>query len=362
MPAHVTLQPSGHQFELLAHETLLEGALRQGYGLPYGCRSGSCGTCKGQVISGEVDLGDYQAGALSEAEVREGKALFCLARPRGDVVVEARLIAGVRDIVVRKLPVRVESIERPNHDVAVLKLKLPATEKFHFLPGQYIDFLMPDGKRRSFSLAGTPGDGALLELHIRHYPGGNFSRYVFEELKPRTILRIEGPLGTFFLREDSDKPLIFMAGGTGFAPIKGIIEHAIAAGCLRPMVLYWGARSLADLYMAELAGRWQSENPLFSFVPVLSEPLPDDHWPGRTGLVHEAILADFADLSGFQVYACGAPLMVDAGKRSFIGLRGLPESEFFSDPFTVSLDATATATVTADATSTAAPVAAGPAA
>ena len=244
----------------------------------------------------------------------------------------------MRDIQVRKLPVRVEIIERVNHDVAVLRLKLPSSETFSYLPGQYIDFLMPDGKRRSFSLASTPADGALLELHIRHYPGGNFSRYVFEELKPRTILRIEGPLGTFFLREDSDKPVILMAGGTGFAPIKGIIEHALAQGTLRPMVLYWGVRSLRDLYMAQLAGSWQTAHPNFTFIPVLSEPAPEDHWTGRSGLVHEAILADFDDLSGYQVYACGAPVMVDAGKRTFTAQRGLPEAEFYSDPFTVAID------------------------
>ena len=162
MSAHVTIQPSGHTFELQDDETLLEGALRQGYGLPYGCRSGSCGTCKGQVVSGQVDLGSYQPSVLTEAEVAAGKALFCLAHAHGDVVIEARVISGVRDIAVRKLPVRVESIERINHDVAVLKLKLPASETFAFLPGQYIDFLMPDGKRRSFSLASVPGPGALL--------------------------------------------------------------------------------------------------------------------------------------------------------------------------------------------------------
>ena len=340
MPARVTLQPSGHSFDLEEYETLLAGALRQGYGLPYGCRSGSCGTCKGQVLAGEVDRGDFQSSALTEAEVAAGKALFCLARPLGDVTIEARMVSGVRDIQIRKIPVRVESIERPNHDVAILKLKLPATESFHFLPGQYIDFLLADGKRRSFSLAGQPGEG-LLELHIRHYPGGTFSRHVFEELKPRTILRIEGPLGTFILREDSDKPIIFMAGGTGFAPIKGIIQQALASGTLRQMVLYWGARTLADLYMGELAGRFQAEHPNFTFIPVLSEPRAEDHWPGRTGLVHEAILADFDDLSGYEVYACGAPVMVDAGKRAFTTTRGLPEEAFYSDPFTVSVDAAA---------------------
>lgn len=342
MAAHVTIQPSGHSFTLQEHETLLEGALREGYGLPYGCRTGACGTCKGQILSGTVDLGDFQPGALSQEDVAAGKALFCLARAQGDVVVEARMISGIKDVVVRKLPVRVEKIERVNHDVAVLSLKLPATEKFHFLPGQYIDFLTQDGKRRSFSLASTPGDGAPLELHIRHYPGGNFSRYVFEELKPKTILRIEGPLGTFFLREDSDKPVVFMAGGTGIAPIKGIIEHALAQHTLRPMVLYWGVRSLHDLYLAEQLGRLQASHANFSFIPVLSEPLPTDNWHGRSGLVHEAILHDFDDLSGYQVYACGAPVMVEAGKRSFTAQRKLPEAEFFSDPFTISVDATKT--------------------
>lgn len=339
MPCRVTIQPSGHVFELEDDESLLAGALRQGYGLPYGCRSGSCGTCKGRVLAGEVDLGDYQPQALSSEDIAAGKALFCVAHPRGDAVIEARMISGVRDIQVRRLPVRVESIERVNHDVAVLWLKLPANERFNFLPGQYIDFLMPDGKRRSFSLASVPADGAPLELHIRNYAGGTFSRYVFEDLKPRTILRIEGPLGTFFLREDSDKPILFMAGATGFAPIKGIIERALAQGTLRQMVLYWGARTRADLYMADLASSWQAAHRNFTFIPVLSEPAAEDHWQGRTGLVHEAILADFADLSGYEVYACGAPVMVDAGKRSFTGTRGLPEAAFYSDPFTVSVDA-----------------------
>lgn len=338
MPSRVTIQPSGHAFELDDHETLLEGALRQGYGLPYGCRSGSCGTCKGQVVSGQVDLGDYQAAALSEAEVAAGKALFCVARARGDVVIEAREVNGVRDIQVRRMPVRVEAIERINHDVAVLRLKIPANERFTFLPGQYIDFLMPDGKRRSFSLAGTPGDGRMLELHIRNYPGGSFSRYVWEELKPRTILRIEGPLGTFFLRAESDKPVIFMAGATGFAPIKGIIEQLLAQGSLRQMVLYWGVRAREDLYMADLAGGWQAAHRNFSFIPVLSHPVPADQWQGRTGLVHEAILADFDDLSGYEVYACGAPAMVAAGHQAFTSQRALPDEAFYSDPFTISVD------------------------
>jgi CDP-4-dehydro-6-deoxyglucose reductase len=338
MGFHVTIQPAGHTFELKDNETLLEGALREGYGLPYGCRSGACGTCKGHIVSGTVDLGEPQAQALTADERQKGLALFCLAHAQSDVVIEAKIISGVKDIVVKKMPVRVESIEHVTRDVVVLKLKYPASEKFNYLPGQYIDFLTKDGKRRSFSLASVPGDGEPLELHIRNYPGGTFSRYVFEELTPKTILRLEGPLGTFFLREDSDKPIIFMAGGTGFAPIKGIIQQAIQSGSTRPMVLYWGVRAEPDLYMLDILNKWQSECSHFNYIPVLSEPENKAEWRGRTGLVHEAILADFDDLSGYQVYACGAPVMVDGGQRAFTETRALPKEEFYSDPFTVAVD------------------------
>lgn len=338
MSVHVTIQPSGHQFQVEDGETILQAALREGYTLPFGCRSGACGSCKGKVLSGAVDHGDYQASALSTEEIAQGKTLFCCARPLGDVVIEAREVSGIKDIQVRKLPCRVESIERPNHDVIILKLKLPANEKFEFLAGQYIDFLLKDGKRRSFSLANAPHDRDFLELHIRHYPGGNFSDFVFNELKERAILRFEGPLGTFFLREDSDKPIILMAGATGFAPIKGIIESARHKGMIRPMVLYWGVRTKADLYYAALASSWQTTDGLFTFIPVLSEPRAEDQWAGRTGLVHQAILDDFQDLSGYQVYACGAPRMVESGFKAFTETRGLPEEEFYSDPFTPSVD------------------------
>ncbi len=338
MSIRVTIQPSGHQFEVEAGETILQAAVREGYGLPFGCRSGACGSCKGKILSGTVDYGDYQSEALTPEEIAQGKALFCCAKPREDLVIEVREVTGIRDIPIKKLPCRVESIARPNHDVIILKLKLPANETFEFLAGQYIDILLKEGKRRSFSLANAPQEKGFLELHIRHYPGGNFSSFVFGELKERAILRFEGPLGTFFLREDSDKPIIFMAGATGFAPIKGMIECARQRGCTRPMVLYWGVRSLHDLYHGALASSWQAGDGQFTFVPVLSDPQPEDQWEGRTGLVHQAILDDFADLSGYQVYACGAPRMVEAGFKAFTQTRGLPETEFFSDPFTPSVD------------------------
>ena len=220
----------------------------------------------------------------------------------------------------------------------VVKIKLPAAERLQYLAGQYIDFQLKDGKARSYSLANPPHDDALLELHIRHVPGGLFSDQVFSTLKERDILRLKGPLGSFFIREDSDKPMIFIAGGTGFAPIKGMLEHAFSEHTDRELILYWGVRSLKDLYMAELPQQWLAERPNFSFIPVLSNPEPVDQWQGRTGFVHDAVLDDFADLSGYQVYACGAPIMVDSAREAFTQTRDLPEAEFFADSFVYAAD------------------------
>ena len=222
----------------------------------------------------------------------------------------------------------------------MLHLRLPANERLQFLAGQYIDFLLKDGKSRSYSLANPPHDDALLELHIRHVKGGLFSDQVFSTLKARDILRLKGPLGSFFIREDSDLPMIFVAGGTGFAPIQGMLQHAFATHMDRQMVLYWGVRALKDLYLAERPQQWQREYPNFTFIPVLSNPEAADQWQGRTGYVHEAVMEDFADLSGYQVYACGAPIMVDSAHGAFTAKRGLNEDAFFADSFVYAADAT----------------------
>jgi CDP-4-dehydro-6-deoxyglucose reductase len=337
-PGHVVrLEPSGHTFTVAAGETVLEAAIRQGVGLPYGCRNGACGACKGILRSGELAYGDYQERALHPGEKAAGKALTCCTQPLTDIVFEVRELSGAKDLAIRTLPARVEKVERPAEDVAILNLKLPAGERLQFLAGQYIDILMKDGKRRSFSMANAPHDDAFLQLHVRKSPGGAFSKYVFEDMKERAIIRFEGPLGTFYLREDSDKPMIFVAGGTGFAPIKALIEHSLHHGMDRPTVLYWGVRSLKDLFMPELPLGWQKAHPDFTYIPVLSDPLPEDNWQGRTGFVHQAVLDDFADLSGYQVYACGAAGMTDVAKETFMA-RGLPEDEFYCDAFTPSVD------------------------
>jgi len=338
MSFQVTIKPSDHVFAVESSESVLEAALRQGFGLPYGCRNGACGTCKGKILEGKVDYGIYQESALSEAEKLAGAALFCQAKPQTDLVIEAREINAVKDIQIRKLPCRVQKMERPADDVMVLYLKLPANERLQFLAGQYIDILMKEGKRRSFSMANPPHDDECLQLHVRNIAGGAFTDYVFNKMKEREILRFEGPLGTFFLREDSDKPIIFVASGTGFAPIKGIIEHAFYKESRRGMTLYWGARKLSDLYMLQLPQQWQREHDNFKFIPVLSEALPEDRWQGRSGLVHQAVMDDFADLSNYQVYACGAPVMVEAARRDFAATRNLSMEEFYSDSFTFSND------------------------
>jgi len=337
----VTLQPGGLQFQVEEGEAVLAAALRQGFVLPYGCKNGACGSCKGKIVSGTVDYGVYQLKALTDDEKAQGKALFCQARPLSDLVLEAKTIGAAKDIQIKKLPCRVQKMERLADDVMVLHLKLPANEKLVFLAGQFIEFLLKDGGRRSFSIANPPHDAELIQLHVRHVAGGQFTDHVFNKMKERDILRCEGPMGTFFLRGESDKPLVFVASGTGFAPIKAIIEHMLYKGVERPMTLYWGGRRPKDLYMNELAAGWAAKHARFKYVPVISDALPEDNWSGRTGFVHRAAMQDFPDLSGHQVYACGVPIMVDSAKRDFIEQCRLPEDEFYADSFTTQADVAA---------------------
>ena len=334
----VTVQPSKHEFQVEPGETVLTAALRQGVMLPYGCKNGACGSCKGKILAGAVDYGHYHARVLTEAERAQGKALFCQAKPLGELVIECRTIGAAKDIAVRLLPCRVQKLEKVADDVMIVQLKLPANERLQFLAGQYIDFLLKGGERRSFSMANPPHADEFIELHIRHVAGGSFTDHVFGKMKERDILRLEGPLGSFFLRDESAKPIVFVASGTGFAPIKSILESAFKRGVTRPMVLYWGCRRPKDLYLNHLAQKWEQEHANFRYVPVISEGLPEDAWTGRTGFVHRAVLDDFPDLTGHQVYACGVPIMVDSARRDFTTLRGLPEDEFYADSFTTQAD------------------------
>jgi CDP-4-dehydro-6-deoxyglucose reductase len=339
----VTVKPSGKQFSVDTAELVLDAALRQGVVLPYGCKNGACGSCKARLLEGTVALGSHSAAALRPEDVIRGYTLLCCARPTADLVIEARVVAGTGDIPVRKMPCRVAAITEVAPDVRVIRLQLPASERLQYLAGQYIEFLLRDGTRRSYSMACAPHLAEQLELHVRHMPGGRFTDTVFgaaqPALKERDILRLEGPMGTFFLREDSGKPIVLLASGTGFAPIKAVIEHAIHKSITRPMTLYWGGRRPHDLYMSALCETWTRALPDFRYVPVVSDALPQDDWRGRTGFVHQAVMADLPDLSGHQVYACGAPVMVEAARRDFSARCALPLEEFHADAFTSAADA-----------------------
>ncbi|MEG0822030.1 MAG: CDP-6-deoxy-delta-3,4-glucoseen reductase [Burkholderiaceae bacterium] len=347
MSCQITVRASGHQFSADSTETVLEAALRQGVGLPYGCKNGACGACKGTVLEGEIEQGAHAAHALSAEEKAAGKALFCCAHAKTDLVIEARELSGVGDIPVRKMPARIAKIERLGEDVAIVSLQLPAAERLQYRAGQYLDFILRDNSRRSYSIATAPHADELLHFHIRHMAGGRFTDALFgvakegqPVVKERDLLRCEGPLGSFFLRDDNTRPIILLASGTGFAPIKAIAEHIFHQGINRetPVVLYWGGRRPRDLYLDTLARQWAAEQPNFQYVPVVSDAQLDDAWSGRTGLVHRAVMADFPDLSAHQVYACGVPVMVEAAQRDFTALCGLPEDRFFADAFTSQAD------------------------
>jgi len=328
MTFNAVIRPSNHSFEIKTGETILEAALEQGYILPYSCRNGACGMCKGKVLEGAVDYGNHQDYALSDAEKAAGQALFCCAKPKTDIVIESHEVTSSADIQIKILPCRVQKMEKVADDVMVLQLKLPANERLQFFAGQYIDILQKNDKPRSFSLANAPHNDEFLELHVRDIAGGAFTHHVFTEMKERDIMRIKGPLGDFFLREDSAKPIVFIASGTGFAPIKAIIEHAIHLDIKRPMHFYWGVRKQADLYMLGKAKEWEQYG--IKFTPVVS----DEVWAGRTGFVHQAVVEDYTDLSEHQVYACGAPIVVEAAHRDLTAKCKLPNEEFFSDAFT----------------------------
>lgn len=329
--AKVIIQSSGHTFDVRPSQTVLEAAIEAGVNLPYGCRNGSCGSCKGKVITGQVAHDDYQSSAMSDADLASGHALFCCARPLEDLVIECREGVSIGGVKPRILPARVSKKEMLSHDVIGLHLQLPGSERLQFLPGQYIEFILKNGKRRAFSIANAPHDTFGLELHLRVVNNGEFTQYVLNELQEKAIMRIEAPLGSFYLREDSQKPIIFVATGTGFAPIKGIIEHMLYHDNQRPMTLYWGGRQPADLYLDELCKRWAAHVPTFTYIPVLSKPEPD--WKGRTGYVQQAVTEDTPDLNGFEVYVCGLPDMVDDAQKQFAA-HGLAQEAFFSDAFT----------------------------
>lgn len=325
--------PGRQEAPVRTGETLLDAGLRAEIPLPYECRSGGCGVCKATLIGGEVEMSGYQPTALSEDERRAGRILLCCARARSDVEFEYEERGATSALQIREYEVVVERLERLAHDVMLVALRLQHGQKIGYEAGQYLNILLEDGSRRSYSFTSPSGATDLVELHVRWMPGGRFTTHVFESMKAGDALKLEGPMGSFVLHEPSEKPLIFVAGATGFAPVKSLLEQAFRLGIERPLHFYWGVRRPRDLYLLDLPRGWEREHPNFRFVPVASEPLPEDEWKGRTGFVHEAILADFPDLHGFSVYACGSVRMVQAARPAFVA-QGLHEDACYSDAFT----------------------------
>ncbi|HRQ65717.1 MAG TPA: 2Fe-2S iron-sulfur cluster-binding protein [Xanthomonadaceae bacterium] len=327
-PSHrVRLAGSDRSFAADYGETVLAAARRQGLALPYSCLAGHCGSCKARVIEGDWHYPFLPPEALSTEEKARGQALLCQAVPLSDLVLSAREVASVADMAPRVIDVRVDELQQVAVDVMRAWLALP--ERLSYLAGQYLDVLLADGRRRAFSIANAPeSDGDRLELHIRHVPGGGFTEQVFSTLKPGDVLRVEAPMGTFVAREDSERPLLFVAGGTGFAPIKALIEHFQHLGTRRPMHLYWGARDASELYLRELAADWHAAGRLH-FEAVVER---EDETVVRTGQVHEAVLADWPELSAFDVYMSGPPGLIDVARRAFPAA-GLPEDRLFYDSF-----------------------------
>ena len=318
-------------FPVEADQTILEAGLARGINLPYGCQKGFCGNCRAKIQSGSVDYAQ-QPAKLSDDDIAEGWAFLCSAHPVSDVHVAVALVNQESDIEKRILPCKVNSMRKLADDVMLLQLKLGEDQSLLFLPGQYIDILLENGKRRSFSIANDAQNLSTIDLHIRHVPGGLFTDHVFTDMREKELLRIEGPLGGFYFHEQQQRPLIFMAGGTGFAPIKAIIEHLIAKGVKLPLYFYWGARARADLYLHELAEEWTRQHPHIHYIPVLSDPLPTDQWQGRSGYVHEAVCQDFADLSAYDIYTCGPPVMIQAAEKAFAA-QGMDKAHFYYDAF-----------------------------
>lgn len=331
MSYQVDVQPANLTFPVTEGQTLLEAALIDGTMLPHSCREGTCGTCKGRVIAGQVDHADSRLDVLTQSERNEGYALFCRAKVCSDVSLLVPEVSKIKGISIQKMAARVGGIERISHDVTILQLQLPPSFIFNYLPGQYIEVVLKDGSRRSYSMASVPSETNRIEWHIRN-TGGVFSHFVYNELKERTLLRLEGPYGSFYLR-DSEAPMIFVASGTGFAPIKALLEQLAIQNNVRPVALYWGGRQLDDLYMDAWVRDFVAQHNWITYKPVLSDPTAEDNWTGATGFVHHQVLTDYDSLVDYEVYVCGNPLMVHAAQEDFIKLRQLREHHFFADAF-----------------------------
>jgi CDP-4-dehydro-6-deoxyglucose reductase, E3 len=332
--AHVTLLPSQQVLSVENGETILDAALRAGLNLPHSCKGGHCSSCRARIRTGEVTYPFGHPLGLLEQERREGYALLCQAHAAStDLEIEVREIRPPEpEVRVRSLPCRIERLQLLAPDVMAVFLRTPATEIFHFVAGQYLDIMLPQNRRRSFSIASAPYESQLLTLHVRRVASGEFTQELFSGMKEKTLLRIEGPLGQFWFRRESRRPALLIGGGTGYAPLRSMLRQLLSVGDRRSLHLYWGAQARQDLYEDAQMRELCAQHPNLQYIPVLSDPKVSDAWEGRRGLVHAAALADHPQLQGFDVYASGPPAMVEAVRHEF-SERCLPADQLFFDSF-----------------------------
>jgi len=332
----ITLANEEIQFHCEQNQTILEAALEQNIAISYGCKNGFCGSCKGNLLQGEISYLEGQPDGITEEQVSNNEALFCKASPLSDLTIDVKVVELEKTIEVKNLPAKVKEIKHLCDDVIQMVLQLPSVEPFEFRAGQWIYFVLKDGKKRAFSIANGPNDKNELELQIRHALGGVFTDFVFNELKPGAVLQIEGPHGTFFDQQD-EEPVLLVAGGTGFAPIKGILEAMLERDTDQSIHLFWGLREKKDLYLQGLIQKWVTENNI-SYTPVLSEPETGSDWEGKTGFVHQAVLEAYPKMAQFAVYMAGPPQMIQSCQDTFTQA-GLNEDKLYFDSFDYSTDA-----------------------
>ncbi len=327
----VHIKPSGYNLSVKASESILTAALRQGYQFPHDCENGVCGTCKGKLIEGQVEYDETILPGLTEEEREAGYALFCSAKPLSDLIIQMDGVIGPEQLPIKKLTYTVQTLQQLTATIYQAILLPPADEFIAHHAGQYIEILHRDASPRPFSIANAPvSDNKQLEFHIRYQPDNPYTAELLHAIQTTGQLRLKGPFGSCILRREPDYPMILVAGGTGFAPAKALIEQALAEGTQQPIYLYWGVRKTDDFYMSELVERWVKYCPNFHFIPVLSGKNAGEKWRGRHGWVHEAVLQDHPDLSRFHVYASGPTEMVFAALHAF-KLHNLNRALMYSD-------------------------------
>lgn len=309
-----------------AQQNILDAALKAGIEMPYSCRKGVCGNCAGAVASGEVQC--PPAGEI----VQPGQHLFCQCLPLGDLEIVPTAWHRTDPAARKTFNVKVYRNTPAADDVSVLQLRLPAGQRAKFKAGQYLQIALPDGSRRSYSMANPPHESDMLQLHVRHVPGGQFTQIV-QQLKAGDVLRVELPFGSFELREESVAPMLCVVGGTGFAPVKSLLDDIVKKGIKRPITLIWGGRNRGGLYLMAAVERWKKMLPEFTFVPAVEDPGDAQALGGFHGRVDEAVRAHCTALADSEVYCCGAPAMVASVKKVCVDERGLDPRHFFSDVF-----------------------------